>query len=58
MNHNNINRKDANIEELRKRSKEGFLNKLINQVTPIKETVKKPTPEQSYDELVSSIFDD
>lgn len=58
MNNNNTYRNDANIEELRKRSKEGFLNKLINQITPIKETVKKTTPKQSYDELVSSIFDD
>lgn len=55
---NNINRKDANIEELRKRSKEGFLSKLINQVTPIKETIQKPASEQGYDELVSSILDE
>ncbi len=54
---NNTNRKDANIEELRRRSKEGFLSKLIKQVTPIKETVKKPA-EQEYDELVSSILDE
>lgn len=55
---NNINRKDANIEELRRRSKEGFLSKLINQVTPIQETIQKTETAQGYDELVSSILDD
>ncbi len=55
---NNTDRKYANIEELRRRSKEGFLSKLINQVTPIKETIQKTESEQGYDELVSSILDD
>ena len=54
----NTNRKYANIEELKRRSKEGFLNKLINQVTPIQETIQKTESEQGYDELVSSILDD
>ena len=55
---NNTERKYANNEELRRRSKEGFLNKLINQVTPIQETIQKAESEQGYDELVSSILDD
>lgn len=54
---NNTDRKDANIEELRKRSKEGFLSKLITQVTPIKETVTKSSDDE-YNEIVASIFDD
>ncbi len=54
----NTNRKYANIEELKRRSKEGFLNKLINQVTPIQETIQKTESEQGYDELVSSILDE
>jgi hypothetical protein len=55
---NNTDRKYANIEELKRRSKEGFLNKLINNVTPIQETIQKTETEQGYDELVSSILDE
>lgn len=53
-----MDRKYANIEELRRRSKEGFFNKLMNPVTPIQETIQKPSSEDEYNEIVASIFDD
>ena len=45
------------IEKLRERSKTGYLNNLINQVTPIKQTVEKPMTEEESEAFISSILD-
>ena len=54
----NMDRKYASIEELRRRSQEGFLKKITNPVIPVQETIQKPSLEEEYDEIVASIFDD
>lgn len=46
------------IEKLRERSKTGYLNNLINQVTPIKPTNEPEMTEEEYQELISSVFDE
>ena len=45
------------IEKLRERSKTGYLNNLINQVTPIKQTVEKPMTEEESEAFISSILE-
>lgn len=46
------------LEQLRERSRNGYLNQIVNQVTPIKSTVEKPMTEEEHEALISSIFDD
>ena len=46
------------LEKLRERSKTGYLNQIVNQVTPIKPTVERPMTEDEHQELIASIFDD
>lgn len=55
MNNNNINRENANLEELRIRSNDGFLKRLIelNSITYIEDTSN-----DDYENLISSILDD
>ena len=46
------------LEKLRERSKTGYLNQIVNQVTLIKPTVERPMTEEEHQELIASIFDD
>lgn len=46
------------IAELRKRSESGFLQNIINEVTPIKATVKKKTTTENIEDMIASIFDE
>lgn len=49
---------EEKIAVLRERSKSGFLNQMINQVTPIKPTNEPEMTEEEYQELISSVFDE
>lgn len=49
---------EEKIAVLRERSKSGFLNQMINQVTPIKQTNEPEMTEEEYQELISSVFDE
>lgn len=49
---------EEKITLLRERSKSGFLNQMINQVTPIKPTNEPEITEEEYQELISSVFDE
>ena len=49
---------EEKIVVLRERSKSGFLNQMINQVTPIKPTNEPEMTEEEYQELISSVFDE
>lgn len=49
---------EEKIAVLRERSKSGFLNQMINQVTPIKPTNEPEITEEEYQELISSVFGD
>lgn len=51
------NEKEEKLEELRKRSKSGYLNQIINDVTPVKSTVKL-TPQEEIDDILKSLFED
>ena len=46
------------LEKLRERSKTGYLNQIVNQVTPVKPAVERPMTEEEHQELIASIFDD
>lgn len=49
---------EEKIAVLRERSKSGFLNQMINQVTPIKPINEPEMTEEEYQELISSVFDE
>ncbi len=49
---------EEKITVLRERSKSGFLNQIINQVTPIKPTNEPEMTDEEYQELISSVFDE
>jgi hypothetical protein len=48
---------EEKIEKLRERKKKGYLNQVINEVTPIKSIVIQ-TPEEEWEEIKKSIFGD
>lgn len=48
---------EEKIAKLRERKKKGYLNQVINEVTPIKPTVIK-TSEEEWEEIKKSIFDE
>lgn len=48
---------NENMECLKERSEKGLMHLVINSVTPLKPTIEK-IPEEDYEDLISSVFDD
>lgn len=48
---------NENMERLKERSEKGLMHLVINSVTPLKPTIEK-TPEEDYEDILSSVFDD
>ena len=48
---------NENMERLKERSEKGLMPLVINSVTPLKPTIEK-IPEEDYEDIISSVFDD